>query len=76
MKLIKPNEVAELLNISTNTLSRWRKEGKGPPFIPLVDDSDGSSVRYDENDVLDYLESQRIDHSTSNRDAERTMEEF
>ncbi len=30
--LLRPQDVAELLNVSTATLSRWRRHGNGPRY--------------------------------------------
>ncbi len=30
--LLRPQDVAELLNVSTATLSRWRRQGIGPRY--------------------------------------------
>ena len=40
--LLKPGEVAERLNVSLQTLWRWRKAGTGPLYVKLQ----SGSVRY------------------------------
>lgn len=57
-------KLAEFLNISTQTLNKWRWEGKGPRFIKL-----GSRVVYDMADVEAYIASQvRSSTTSSGRD--------
>ena len=41
-QLLTPGQVAEQLNVSLQTLWRWRKAGTGPEFIRLGD----KTVRY------------------------------
>jgi len=48
-KFLTQDDVAILWNISTNTLRKWRWEGKGPKFVKL-----GARVVYRESDVLAY----------------------
>lgn len=50
---------AEHLNVSPNTLSRWRWTGDGPAFLKM-----GRSVRYARSD-LDAWVAERKRHSTS-----------
>jgi len=49
--LIDTHELARLLSMSPVTLKRWRREGKGPPFIIV-----GDSVRYSRIALAAYLE--------------------
>lgn len=42
------------LNISPNTLDRWRSEKKGPPYYKF-----GGAVRYKFVELDEYAESQR-----------------
>lgn len=44
-QLLRPGQVAEQLNVSLQTLWRWRQEGTGPAFIKLGDGRN-STVRY------------------------------
>ena len=34
--MLKPRELAEMLNVTTATLLRWRNEGKAPRCIKLI----------------------------------------
>lgn len=53
--LLRPDEVAPLLNVARGTLYRWRHYGtEGPPSIKV-----GRGVRYRLSDVNAYLERQR-----------------
>jgi excisionase family DNA binding protein len=52
-KLLTPEQVAELLSVTTHTLAVWRCEGRYPlPYIKT-----GRLVRYREEDVLKFIES-------------------
>lgn len=54
MQFLNEKELAELLNMKSETLRNWRYEGKGPVFIKI-----GRNVRYCMSDVLDYLNPRR-----------------
>lgn len=53
--LMKEREVAELLRISRQTLSKWRAEEKGPPFIRV-----GGSIRYPREAVQKWLDERTL----------------
>lgn len=55
---LKDVEVAELVNISVNTLRTWRRRGIGPKFIKA--ESTKGTVRYDLNDVNQWIEDSRL----------------
>ena len=55
-RLLSPEDVATVFNLSVETLSRYRSEGKGPPFYKIE-----SNVRYLESEVISYLDSGRTD---------------
>ncbi len=48
MKLIKPSEVAQILDIRESTLEGWRHRGNGPdlPWVKI-----GRAIRYRDCDV-------------------------
>jgi len=48
--LFKPEEAAEYLKLSPNTLRRWRWLGVGPEFVKV-----GGRVRYRQKDLESYL---------------------
>lgn len=52
--LLKETQVAKLLEVSHRTLQGWRVEGKGPPYRKI-----SRLIRYDRNEVMDWLASQR-----------------
>ncbi len=58
-KLRNESDAADLLNIKPKTLQRWRWTGVGPPFIKV-----GRAVRYDERDLLTFLDAQRRQSTT------------
>lgn len=58
--LLKPEEAAERLNISTATLAKKRWSGKDPiPFVKM-----GRSVRYEPSAIAAYVAG-RVRNSTS-----------
>jgi predicted DNA-binding transcriptional regulator AlpA len=59
-RLLTRIQAAELLAVSTGTLSRWAAERTGPPFVKLGS-SDKASVRYPA-DELDAFIAARIKH--------------
>lgn len=58
MLFLKDTEVAEMINISVNTLRTWRRRGIGPRFIKA--ESNRGTVRYDINDVKEWIDESRI----------------
>jgi predicted DNA-binding transcriptional regulator AlpA len=58
MKVLDQKETAKKIGgsrpVSVRTLERWRVAGTGPKFFKL-----GSLVRYDEDDVNEWLAQQR-----------------
>jgi predicted DNA-binding transcriptional regulator AlpA len=59
-KLINQKQVAEIIGLSEAWLERKRWEGGGIPYRKL-----GRAVRYDERDVLDWIEAHGKQYSTS-----------
>lgn len=55
MKLLEPEEVAELLGVSVTTLAAWRHQGTGPAFTKIG----GKRVAYAAEDVEAYLQGQK-----------------
>jgi predicted DNA-binding transcriptional regulator AlpA len=49
--LLNEYQIAEMLNVSTGTICRWRLLHRGPKFLKL-----GNLVRYREADVLSWLQ--------------------
>lgn len=59
-KLLNQKEVAEIIGLSEAWLERKRWEGGGIPYRKL-----GRCVRYDERDVIDWIQSHGKQNSTS-----------
>ena len=53
-ELLTPEQVADLLKVSTGTLENWRVKGDGPPFVKLGHKR-RSPVRYRRKDVEDWI---------------------
>ena len=51
--LLPGEETAEILGKSLRTLSRWRSEGKGPPYAAI-----GGKVYYPAEPLLSWIERQ------------------
>jgi predicted DNA-binding transcriptional regulator AlpA len=54
MELLDERAVAEITGESTRTWERRRTSGDGPPYYRL-----GRSVRYDRNEVLEWVRQRR-----------------
>lgn len=50
LRLLKEDEVAEILRLSPATLRLWRSTGKGPRFVKI-----GGSIRYANEALQEYL---------------------
>lgn len=59
-KLLNQKQVAEIIGLSEAWLERKRWEGGGIPYRKL-----GRCVRYDEHDVLEWIEAHSKQYSTS-----------
>jgi hypothetical protein len=53
-RLLKPAEAAELLNVSIDTLSRWRMLGGGPKFCKFFQ-SKQAIIRYRQSDLEAFI---------------------
>jgi hypothetical protein len=53
-ELLKPEDVSKWLKVKIRTLSQWRIEGNGPPFLKLGH-MPNSGVRYRRGDVDAWL---------------------
>lgn len=52
-KLLKEYQVARLLNMSLGVVRKWRKEGSGPPYMRIGN----NTIRYRESDIKVWLKS-------------------
>jgi hypothetical protein len=57
-ELLTPQQVADLLQVTTDTLEGWRAKRIGPAWVKLGDGL-RSPVRYYRQDINDYLESRK-----------------
>ncbi len=53
--LLSAEEVAELTGLSIDTLAQWRSQKRGIPYLKI-----GRCVRYDPQDVQQYLAGCRV----------------
>jgi predicted site-specific integrase-resolvase len=53
-RLLTARAVSELLSVPEGTIRYWRNVGLGPPWIKLE-----GSIRYAEQDVLEYIRRNR-----------------
>lgn len=53
-KMLNPKQVAEVLDVSLETLKSWRYHGKGPAYCKP------GGVMYKTSDIRAYIESTRI----------------
>jgi len=54
-RLISAKELADRLGMKPNTLSIWRMNGTGPPFIKFGEGR-GARIRYDEAEAIAWVE--------------------
>lgn len=50
-RLLRPDEVAELLGVPVGTMANWRYQGRGPAFVKV-----GRHVRYRRRDVDAWID--------------------
>lgn len=55
-RLLSTPELAGRLDVSPRTLEKWRYERRGPAYKKV-----GGAVRYDEDDVVAWLEARAVD---------------
>lgn len=60
--MFSQNTIAAVLNCSTQLLERNRWAGAGIPYIKI-----GRKVLYRKSEVMDFLQQQKIYHSTSDQ---------
>jgi predicted DNA-binding transcriptional regulator AlpA len=71
-KLLKPQQVAEILGVKTQTLTNWRyyekhkiAKASSGIVLPWVELPNGI-IRYKESEVKKWIESQSIENKTDN----------
>ncbi|MHA1574397.1 MAG: helix-turn-helix transcriptional regulator [Alphaproteobacteria bacterium] len=57
-RLLRPQKVADILDLTLEGLADWRKRGVGPAWFKLSGGRSGR-VRYEEKDLLAWIEAQR-----------------
>lgn len=55
-RMLKPADLADLLQVPEATLTDWRYHRTGPPFVKV-----GNQVRYWPADVAVWLKRQRVE---------------
>lgn len=55
-ELLNTDQAATFLSKPAATLTRWRFEGVGPPFVKL-----GKAVRYKREDLEAFIEANRVE---------------
>lgn len=60
--LLTPDDLAARWRMTSCTLSQWRWNGKGPPYIKM-----GKGILYD-LEVIERFESKRIRYNTSQKE--------
>lgn len=59
IKLITPDQAADILGISEGTLTVWRSTGRYElPFVKV-----GSKVMYNPDDIQTFIESRTLKHT-------------
>lgn len=56
---LSPKEASILLSVSVNLLQKWRTQGVGIPYVKMGSSS-SSIIRYKVDDLLEYVENQKI----------------
>src|SRR5579885_1828022 len=67
VELLTPEQVAELLHISTRTLANWRCAGVGPRYARV------GGIRYRQSDVEDWIESRLKETENGHTEQRREM---
>lgn len=58
-RYLDTTQLCDLLGIGQKAVEKWRLHGKGPRYIKV-----GKLVRYEESDVLAWLEEQKRSNTT------------
>ena len=65
MGFISEAKLAELLDLSAQTIAKWRKASKGPKYTRV-----GGTIRYSDEDVTAFIEAGTVDPQGSEADDE------
>ena len=57
---VDENRAARFLGVAVQTLRNWRHQSRGPAYVKM-----GRSVRYQVDDLVDYLKKKKIDPELS-----------
>lgn len=60
VELLPPAETAEMLGVTEQTLTEWRRHGHGPPYVKLGH----RTVRYDREALEAWLEAREVSHAS------------
>jgi len=52
---LTPEQAANLLGVSLDTMNGWRSKGKGPPYIKAE-----GTIRYTRQDIETYMQENKI----------------
>lgn len=58
LKLLTPEQVAELVGCKRNTLASWRCRQKDPPYINV------DRILYDQDDQFAWMDSHKVTHQS------------
>lgn len=61
-RLLRTEDVAELLDVTVRTLERWRRDGAGPPYVAF-----GGTIRYHPARVSAWVASHEQGTPSQNR---------
>jgi predicted site-specific integrase-resolvase len=67
--MLKIREMCECLQVSDWTLANWRREGYGPPYIRLPN----NSVRYPSDGYAEWIKSQEVESLAEERGRGQTF---
>lgn len=67
-RLLTPDEVAEMIGISTETLAQWRSQRRGIPFVKIS----RSVVRYRHCDLENFLTARIVRVEVERNDVRRS----
>lgn len=63
IRFLNENEVSVMTGLSVQTLRNWRFQHKGIPYCK----AGTRAIRYNLNDVLNFMESNKVSHENTER---------